>query len=202
MSKAQRQRQFLGNAKSLADVKLKSGQPLDYSFKWLTSLTEILEEQPNSGTLKGADVSAEEKAKYELNSTCLRISNNTISTLQGLPEVLDHVMDAPEELSWLDASFNKLTSIEDIIATYPNLVVLYLHANCLTNIREVKKLAKLPNLRKLTLHGNPLEEMNQGTYKMQVLAYLPNLRTLDFIAITKVDKDKASVWYASKMKKK
>lgn len=31
--------QFLGNAKSLADVKLKSGQPLDYSFKWLTSLT-------------------------------------------------------------------------------------------------------------------------------------------------------------------
>lgn len=40
-----------------------------------------------------------------------------------------------------------------------------MHANCLTNIREVKKLAKLPNLRKLTLHGNPLEEMNQGTYK-------------------------------------
>lgn len=38
--------------------------------------------------------------------------------------------------------------------------------------------------------------------RMQVLAYLPNLRTLDFIAITKVDKDKASVWYASKMKKK
>lgn len=130
----------------------------DTRAAWIYCAPEILEEQPNSGTLKGADVSAEEKAKYELNSTCLRISNNTISTLQGLPEVLDHVMDAPvcastlipdsantpvprhitpwsntrtasrrrpsqEELSWLDASFNKLTSIEDIIATYPNLVV-------------------------------------------------------------------------------
>jgi len=202
MSKAQRQRDFLGNAKSLADVKLRSGQPLDYSFKWLSSVTEILDDQPNSGTMKGTETSLAEKAKFELNSTCLRISNNSISTLDGLPEVLDHVMDAPEELSWLDASFNKLTSIEDIITQYPKLVVLYLHANCLSNIREVKKLAKLPNLKKLTLHGNPLEEVNQGTYKMQVLAYLPNLRTLDFIAVTKVDRDKARTWYASKMKKK
>jgi hypothetical protein len=45
--------------------------------------------------MKGTETSLAEKAKFELNSTCLRISNNSISTLDGLPEVLDHVMDAP-----------------------------------------------------------------------------------------------------------
>lgn len=54
-----------------------------------------MEDQPNSGTVKGAEVSAEERAKYELNSTCLRISNNSIASLDGLPEVLDHIMDKP-----------------------------------------------------------------------------------------------------------
>ena len=70
-----------------------------------------------------------------------------------------------EELSWLDASFNNLTSIEDIIVQYPNLTVLYLHANKIESIAQVKKLAKLTKLTKLTLHGNPLEEKNQATYR-------------------------------------
>ena len=38
--------------------------------------------------------------------------------------------------------------------------------------------------------------------RLQVLAYLPNLRTLDFIAATKVDRDRARVWYEAKLKRR
>mmetsp|Transcript_32827 Transcript_32827/g.93160 ORF Transcript_32827/g.93160 Transcript_32827/m.93160 type:complete len:216 (+) Transcript_32827:285-932(+) len=202
LSKSQRKTDFMGSAKSLADVKPKSGQPLDYSFRELTSLSEILSEEPNSGRPKTADVSAAERARTELNSVSLRVSNNMLTSLASLPEALGHVLDKPEELAWLDASFNKLTSIDDVVLSYPNLSVLYLHANAIENIREVRKLSKLPRLTKLTLHGNPLEEANQATYRLQVLAYLPTLRTLDFISCTKVDRDRARVWQEAKQNRR
>jgi len=64
----------------------------------------------------------------------------------------------------------------------------------LGNIKQVKKLARLPRLSKLTLHGNPMEELNHPNYRTQVLAFLPNLKSLDFIGVTKVDREKANVW--------
>ena len=35
--------------------------------------------------------------------------------------------------------------------------ILYLHANKIASIKEVDKLTQLTGLRKLTLHGNPIE---------------------------------------------
>lgn len=42
---------------------------------------------------------------------------------------------------------------------------------------------------------------SSASCRTQVLAYLPNLRTLDFISCTKVDRDKARVWCESKMRR-
>jgi hypothetical protein len=36
--------------------------------------------------------------------------------------------------------------------------VLYLHANRIEKVSEIRALATLPKLVKLTLHGNPVEE--------------------------------------------
>lgn len=45
-----------------------------------------------------------------------------------------------------------------ILTTYRNLHCLQLHANSIQGLGEVDKLAVLPHLRSLTLHGNPIEE--------------------------------------------
>lgn len=45
-----------------------------------------------------------------------------------------------------------------VLTTFFNLSVLYLHGNSIQRLGEVNKLAVLPRLRSLTLHGNPIEE--------------------------------------------
>jgi len=47
--------------------------------------------------------------------------------------------------------------------------------------------------------GNPISEMKN--YKLFVAAHLPKLKSLDFSAITKLDRDKTSNWYRGYQKK-
>ena len=44
-----------------------------------------------------------------------------------------------------------------ILLTFPNLQILYLHGNQINDMKEVEKLAKISTLKKLSLHGNPVE---------------------------------------------
>jgi len=44
-----------------------------------------------------------------------------------------------------------------IILDFPDLQILYLHGNAISDMKEVEKLTMLKNLKKLSLHGNPLE---------------------------------------------
>jgi Leucine-rich repeat (LRR) protein len=47
----------------------------------------------------------------------------------------------PENLEWLDLSYNYLEKIEkEIPEMFPNLKTLYLHGNYISNLDEVKKL--------------------------------------------------------------
>ncbi len=77
--------------------------------------------------------------------------------------------------------------------------VLYLHSNAISSLHDVVKLSKLPKLTKLTLHGNPISE--QRDYKLWVTAHLPNLRNLDFSAITRVERDKVQAWWRTHAKR-
>ena len=56
----------------------------------------------------------------------------------------------------------------------------------------VDKLGLLPNLRSLTLHGNPIE--SHPHYKHYVLSVCPGLRHLDFTGVTKADHRAAQTW--------
>ena len=101
--------------------------------------------------------------------------------------VLLQVMEQPEHLTWLDLSFNKLTTISRELAEFSSLKIMYLHGNMLKDLGKVlQTLRCLPQLYSLTLHGNPLEEHKK--YRLKILNGLPQLRSLDFTNVTVSDK--------------
>jgi hypothetical protein len=74
--------------------------------------------------------------------------------------------------------------------------VLYLHGNRIADVREIAKLAALPRLKKLTIHGNPIAE--RRGYRPTVASMLPQVQNLDFGAITKVDRDVVATFFKPK----
>ncbi len=110
---------------------------------------------------------------YQVPVTCsIRLNNNNLTNLEGFQEVIEKVMDTPKRLSWIDVSFNKLTTIDAALTMYPNLSNLYLHANNITELKEIKKLSKCPNLRMVTLHGNPVVEKKYYRYSINKLYFM------------------------------
>jgi hypothetical protein len=123
-----------------------------------------------------------------------------IATLASLSRVIDAFFFSRDHLQWLDVSNNKLTSIEPAITNFPNLVILYMHGNEIAKLKEINKLGTLKSLKKLTLHANPIEEVRN--YRMHVCTVMPRLTMLDFIDMTKLDRDRAQTWDALKCKPK
>jgi len=117
----------------------------------------------------------------------LRLSNNNFLSLEGLDIVTEKIVADPfQNLSWIDLSFNSLEEIHECILKFVNLKTLFLHANKIRKLTEIDKLAKLPHLRSLTLHGNPLEEERQ--YRLYVILMIPQLVNLNFSGISKQEK--------------
>ena len=73
------------------------------------------------------------------------------------------VVEFPEDIAWLDLSFNDITEVSDDILQFQALKMLYLHGNKINRFADISKLKQLPNLYSLTLHGNPIE--NQPHYR-------------------------------------
>ncbi|XP_068786978.1 leucine-rich repeat-containing protein 51 isoform X2 [Struthio camelus] len=121
-------------------------------------------------------------------------------SLAGLAPALERLLEAPERLSWLDLSFNALPTIDPVLTAYRHLRSLHLHANGIRSLAEVDKLAALPRLRRLTLHGNPVEE--QPGYRSYVISVLPQLKSFDFSGVTKQDRSTAAAWKRMQAKPK
>lgn len=172
-----------------------TGFPLDYSYKEVSQVKGFLAEPPFAGVAKGMDRKSLPKGS-ELNACGVKLSNNRLTNLDGLAEFLEAVLDDPSELRWIDLSHNQLTRIDPVLFDYPKLSCVYLHGNQIASFKEVDKLANLGNLAKLTLHGNPVEELN--SYRLHVPVAIPTLRSLDFIGITKLDRDKMNMFDRSR----
>ncbi|XP_036113827.1 transmembrane O-methyltransferase homolog isoform X1 [Molossus molossus] len=127
--------------------------PLDYSFRSIHVIQDLISEEPRTG-LRPPRHSKSGKSLTQ----SLRLNNNVLNDLRDFNHVISHLLEHPENLAWIDLSFNDLTSIDPILTTFFNLSVLYLHGNGIQRLGEVNKLAILPRLRSLTLHGNPIEE--------------------------------------------
>jgi hypothetical protein len=69
--------------------------------------------------------------------------------------------------------------------------VLYLHGNRIASLATVRRLAALPRLAKLTLHGNPVAE-RRGSHRSAAIAALPGLSSLDFSPLTKLERTAAA----------
>ena len=68
---------------------------------------------------------------------------------------------------------------------------LYLHSNFVSDMKEVLKLENSP-LKSLTLYGNSIDQL--PSYRMYVITLLPQLKRLDSVLITKLEKDNGSVF--------
>lgn len=117
------------------------------------------------------------------------LNNNNIKSMANLNVVVDSLLEFPEELTWLDLSYNYIEKIDESILKYPRLKILYLHGNSIREIEEIKKLKPLKQLRSVTLQGNPLREFIN--YRRYVVEHLPQIVKLDFGPITKVEKQMA-----------
>ncbi|KAF6209877.1 hypothetical protein GE061_015630 [Apolygus lucorum] len=158
------------------------GPPLDYSFKGLTSIETLKDEKPRKGVKTYKKSSG---GRYSC--TSLRLNNNYLDNINGIHATALQLLELPEKLTWLDLSFNKLTSLAPELASLKSLKIIYLHGNHLVDLPSVlKPLKLLDGLYSLTLHGNPLEE--RKGYRNKVIATLPSLKSLDFNNVTSADR--------------
>lgn len=47
------------------------------------------------------------------------------------------LLEQPEHLTWLDLSFNRLTSVPSELSFFCELKIVYLHGNCLPDLPSV-----------------------------------------------------------------
>ncbi|XP_021021887.1 leucine-rich repeat-containing protein 51 [Mus caroli] len=169
--------------------------PLDYSFKSVQMVQDLVTEEPRTG-LRPVRHSKSGKSLTQ----SLWLNNNVLNDLKDFNQVVSQLLQHPENLAWIDLSFNDLTTIDPVLTTFFNLSVLYLHGNGIHRLGEVNKLAVLPRLRSLTLHGNPIEE--EKGYRQYVLCNLPRITTFDFSGVTRADRSTAEVWKRMNIKPK
>mmetsp|Transcript_41266 Transcript_41266/g.94966 ORF Transcript_41266/g.94966 Transcript_41266/m.94966 type:complete len:563 (+) Transcript_41266:110-1798(+) len=126
--------------------------------------------------------------------TTLRLDNNIIDRIINL----NHL----KQLTWLDLSFNNIREIEGLeelghltdLSLYhnqieeikgldgcPKLNILSLGHNQIRELKQVDYLRKFANLRCVCLEGNKV--CQHDSYNPHVLAYLTNLKYLDYMLI-------------------
>lgn len=127
----------------------------------------------------------------------IRLSNNSLRdpTCFAAPLLSSPLLHIDfDQITWVDVSFNNLPAITDaFVQLLPNLCTLNMHANAVTRLSDIKKLASLKRLRSLTLCGNPVAESRH--YRNMILHFAaPTLVQLDFGCVTHSERQKAAIW--------
>lgn len=113
----------------------------------------------------------------------IRIANNEISSIDIIFPTITTILDG-NKILWIDLSFNFIIKISpDLAKLLPNLTTLYLHANKISKLAEIKKLSGLVNLKSVALYGNPVEDHKH--YRNFVLYTCPKLSQFDMSPVTK-----------------
>ncbi|XP_025407348.1 leucine-rich repeat-containing protein 51-like, partial [Sipha flava] len=127
-------------------------------------------------SVRGAPKKCRMSKRYKTGSFWL--NKNNLEIVNGLRTLADRLFDKADYLSWLDLSHNNLTTISDEFLSFPNMSMLYLHANNIEDIVEVIKMRKLSKLRILTLNKNPMC-VACAHYRSIVIYMVPGLQKLD-----------------------
>ncbi|GFR81807.1 leucine-rich repeat-containing protein 51 [Elysia marginata] len=171
--------------------------PVDFSFLHITTVEECETEEPREvSPRKSIQVKKKKPEDEELpeksQSLCLRLNNNDLKDVNNLMTIATSLFESPSNIGWIDLSFNNLVHIDPVLTQFENLKILYLHGNEITDVKEINKLGTISKLWKLTLHGNPMEDVKG--YRLYVLSTLPQLLSLDFSRVTKCDRRTAQTY--------
>lgn len=99
------------------------------------------------------------------------------------------MIDSLQNLQWLDLQSNYLKTIDPCVLKFQNLKTLYIQDNYISSFEEIQKLQKLPKLRNLSLHSNPLT--NIPDFRLFSIALLPEVRKIDSVLVTHKERDNA-----------
>lgn len=139
---------------------------------------------------------SERKKKVKTVCKTILLNNNELRSIDKLYSILEFRLNFAPKLKFLDLSFNYLTTIDAEILNFNELKTLYLHGNYIYQLEEVKKLAELPEILSLTLHGNPLEQITG--YRNYVLGIMyskyESLKKMDSVVVTRKEKEGCYVW--------
>eukprot|EP00164_Ancoracysta_twista_P007462 GFYU01010596.1.p1 GENE.GFYU01010596.1~~GFYU01010596.1.p1 ORF type:complete len:540 (-),score=218.72 GFYU01010596.1:64-1683(-) len=134
----------------------------------------------------------------------LQLDNNVIEKIENIGHIVT--------LEWLDLSFNNIEKIENLetltrltdlslfnnriskienLDTLTNLNVLSIGNNHLKDHEDLKYLRRFKSLRLVNLAGNPLCKVPDPDYRTYVLAYVPQLRYLDYRLIDEGQRSQA-----------
>ena len=171
--------------------------PLDFSFKGVTKFSDLLDEEPRpretETITKPVKPETTKESPKKSDSKAVRLNYNSLDSWVGINDTISNLLINPSILGWLDLSFNQLTTVDRAVLSYPNLSLLYLHGNDISDLKQtIDVLGELQKLRSLTLHGNPIE--NQFGYRPSILGRCPHLKNFDFSSVTKSDLATAETW--------
>ncbi|CAL8099059.1 unnamed protein product [Calicophoron daubneyi] len=181
-----------------SDKLAKIYQPLDYSFYDIKEVADIHNNEPRF--LPGLKLNCPKSSSGKWLTKTLKLNNNLLEGLQDVPTIVTELFGCPEWITWLDVSCNKIHAISPAIKQLCSLKILYLHGNQIKAMQEVQRLTNLPDLVKLTLHGNPVER-EKGYFHL-VLGILPNLLSLDFTGVSAADHQTADAYRRQKNRPK
>jgi len=177
--------------KETNDVYCIEKKQLDLSFKELITLEGLEDEM--------IYLFSEMKPKLvkgnKLVTEIVKLNNNTLKSVDELDAHLSKYVMYPQNMSWIDLSFNHLTNIDPVFSKFINLRILYLHGNKINQIEEINTLKPLKRLIKLTLHGNNIDM--EHNYRQIVLSTCAGLKTFDFSDITKEDRMQVATYRKS-----
>ncbi|XP_069131499.1 leucine-rich repeat-containing protein 51-like [Argopecten irradians] len=177
------------NTSSAIDNNNDMAKSIDFSFCRYGNVEEAKDEEPRATPRKSK---FQEKENKKSLTKCVHLNNNNLTDVSCIKDTLEAHTVEPLDIEWLNLSFNELSIIDPVIMDFENMQILYYHGNQISDLKEINKLQGLKNLRKLTLHGNPIE--NDKSYKQYVVSVLPQLEYLDFSLITKADRRTAGTW--------
>ena len=141
---------------------------------------------------------SEKKIKIKFKKYCnsFNVSNNKLTTIEGIHLVLEQLLpdltfdsklNKVQLIQWIDISRNKLTSIHKDICELPYLKILYVHGNNIQEIGKVTALGQCKSLTSLTLYGNPIDHIKG--YRGFIIEMCPLLEKLDGAVISEKELD-------------
>jgi len=157
---------------------------------------------PATGENAVVTISPSGKSRYAVSDRrtirAIRLGNNYLPSIKCIFTAPHHLR--AENILWLDLSFNHITHISpDICKYFPNVRTIYLHANKISRLSEIKHLEGLTELHSLSLYGNPVE--GKKHYRNYTLFICPHLAQFDKSPVTKFQRQKVEVWAATFRKK-